>query len=527
MSEAGSVDRCAGRDPWRGASRPLRAALAVCLVGALAACAGPGVPAEDPALPAPLDDPWFSAGRAEARAVAATRDTGPRARNVILFVGDGMGISTITAARILEGQRQGRPGEGSALSFEALPEVALVRTYNTNQQVPDSAGTMTAMMSGVKTKAGILGLSDGALPGDHTTAAHSRVPTLLERAEVRGLATGVVSTARITHATPAACYAHSPLRNWEDDTRLSAAARADGFVDLARQLVEFEYGDGLEVALGGGRRHFLPAETPDPEYPRRRGARGDGLDLMQAWRDARPGSEAVWNAEQLAAVDEQSVQHLLGLFEPSHMQWEADRARDAAGEPSLSAMTVTALDVLSRNPRGFFLMVEAGRIDHAHHAGNAYRALDDTIELSNAVRAALDRVDLEETLVVVTADHSHVFTVTGYPTRGNDILGLVRPNGADGRPTGSPARDARGRPYTTLGYANGPGFASSQLDLSEVDTADHDFRQPATLPLRSETHGGEDVAVYAGGAGSRYFAGVREQSYVYHAIEAALGWSPR
>lgn len=490
-------------------------------------CAGTGPARRGPSLPAPVDDPWFAAGRAEVRALATSRTTGPRARNAILFVGDGMGLSTVTAARILEGQRRGGSGEENALSFEALPHVALVRTYNTNQQVPDSAGTMTAMMSGVKTKAGVLGVSDRVVPGDHTSVAASRVPTLLEQAEVRGLSTGVVTTATVTHATPAACYAHSPYRHWENDTELSEAARQAGFRDLARQLVEFDLGDGLEVALGGGRRHFLPKDMPDPEYPEQTGARGDGRDLMQAWRDARPGSAVVWNSTQLAAVDETRVEHLLGLFEPSHMHWEADRARDGAGEPSLAAMTVTAIEVLSRNPRGFFLMVEAGRIDHGHHAGNAYRALDDTIELSNAVRAALERVDLAETLIVVTADHGHTLTLGGYPTRGNDILGVVVPNGPDGRPSPEPARDAHGHAYTALGYANGPGFASASEDLSSVDTTDPDFRQPATRPLRSETHTGEDVAVWAGGAGSAFFDGVHEQSWVYHAMEAALGWTPR
>jgi len=516
----------AGLGPHRGVGRrhagagPLLALVLVC------ACASSsGTPSAG--LPEPSDDPWFAAGVVQAQAMAAARDTGRHARNVILFIGDGMGISTVTAARIFEGQRRGGSGEENQLSFETLPHVALSRTYNTNQQVPDSAGTMTAMMSGVKTKAGVLGVSDRVTPGDAASVEMSRVPTLLEQAEARGLATGVVTTARLTHATPAACYAHSPDRDWEDDTLLPPDARAAGFPDIARQLVEWPAGDGLEVALGGGRRHFLPAGTPDPEYPKTTGARADGRDLMQAWERARPGSVAVWNARQLEEVDLHSVGHLLGLFEPSHMQFEADRARDGAGEPSLAEMTRTAIEVLSRNPRGYFLMVEAGRIDHAHHGGNAYRALTDTVALSDAVRAALDSVDLDETLVVVTADHSHVLTIAGYPTRGNDILGLVVENGPDGRPLPSPTLDESGHPYTTLGYANGPGFSNAGRDLSGVDTTASDFRQPAGIPLRGETHGGEDVAIYAGGAGSAWFDGVREQSYVYHAIAAALGWSGR
>ena len=239
---------------------------------------------------------------------------------------------------------------------------------------------------------------------------------------------------------------------------------------------------------------------------------------------------------------------MLGLFEPSHMRFEADRADDGAGEPSLAELTVFALDRLDRNPRGYVLMVEAGRIDHGHHANNAYRALHDTLALSDAVAAALARVDLDETLVVVTADHGHVFTVAGYPTRGNPILGLVRSNDGRGEPAPQPARDGLGRPYTTLGYANGPGYpaASSdqpegakrfphfprswedapvaRADLAEIDPAAPDHLQESAVPLGSETHSGEDVAIYAAGPGSALFHGVQEQSYVYHAAVAALGW---
>jgi len=215
------------------------------------------------------------------------------------------------------------------------------------------------------------------------------------------------------------------------------------------------------------------------------------------------------------------------------MEYEADRARDTGGEPSLAEMTAKAIDILARKPRGYFLMVEGGRIDHGHHAGNAYRALTDTIALSDAVRAALARVDLRETLVIVTADHSHVFTMAGYPARGNPILGNVVQPGES-----APALAADGKPYTTLGYANGAGFhdgaagvapypreprAGRTQDLSAVDTTHVDFHQEALVPLESETHGGEDVAIFAGGPSAQHFHGVQEQSYVFHVMRAALG----
>jgi alkaline phosphatase len=232
------------------------------------------------------------------------------------------------------------------------------------------------------------------------------------------------------------------------------------------------------------------------------------------------------------------------------MQFEADRERDAAGEPSLSQMTAKAIDLLARDPGGFFLMVEGGRIDHGHHAGNAYRALGETIELSNAVRVAVEKTDPKQTLIVVTADHGHVFTLGGYAKRGNDILGKVYLSEAHkGAETGSLALDATGRPYTTLGYQNGPGYTGASAeqpegpkqfphrgagyrpagkgrpDLVRIDTSAPSYLQEATVPLTGETHSGEDVPVYATGPGARLFRGVREQNYLYHAMVEALGWN--
>jgi alkaline phosphatase len=491
-------------------------------------------------------DPWFASGRA---AVERARERAPRAgtaKNAILFVGDGMGVSTITAARILEGQQRGESGEENQLSFEALPHLALAKTYTTNQQVSDSAGTMTAMASGVKTKAGVLGVSDRVQLGDHESVARSRVATILEQAEERGLSTGIVTNTTVTHATPAALYAHAPHRTWENDTLLSDAARKVGFPDIARQLVEFSHGDGIEVVLGGGRSNFLPANGRDPEEPERTGIRWDERDLTEEWRARFPRSAFVWNQEQFDALDPAKTDHLLGLFDPSHMEFEIDRSGDVGGEPSLSEMTAKAIEILSRNPRGFFLMVEGGRIDHGHHAGNALRALTETIELSNAVRTAMEKTRPDETLIVVTADHSHPFTMAGYPTRGNDILGKVIPNDPRGEPAKAPAKDQLGLPYTTLGYHNGPGYpgasdsqpegakhlprkvqgvTAGRPDLRDIDTADPGYIQEAAIPLHYGTHGGEDVTIHAGGPGAALFDGVQEQHFIYHAMVEALGWN--
>jgi alkaline phosphatase len=460
-----------------------------------------------------------------------------------------MGISTITAARILEGQQRGESGEENRLSFEALPHLALARTYATDQQVTDSAASMTAIVSGVKTKAGVLGVSDRVKPGDHESVAGSHVATILEQAEERGLSTGIVTNTRLTHATPAALYAHAPHRDWENDTRLSDAARKADFPDIARQLIEFPHGDGIEVALGGGRSSFLPANGRDPEEPEKTGVRWDERDLTAEWRSRFPRSAFVWNREQLEAVDPETTDHLLGLFDASHMEFEIDRSGDDGGEPSLSEMTAKAIQILSRNPRGFLLMVEGGRIDHGHHAANAMRALTETIEFSNAVRAAIRNTRSEETLIVVTADHGHPFTIGGHPTRGNDILGKVIENDPQGKPSETPAKDQLGLPYTTLGYQTGPGYPGASADqpegpkrfphssrkvqgvtagrpdLTEIDTADPGYLQEAAVPLRYGTHSGEDVTIHAGGPGAALFDGVQEQHFIYHAMVEALGWN--
>ncbi|MEX2205920.1 MAG: alkaline phosphatase [Myxococcota bacterium] len=495
-------------------------------------------------------NPWFQAGRQAVAAARAEAGGVKPAKNVILFIGDGMGIATVTAARIREGQLRGETGEENLLAFERLPFTAFSKTYNTDFQVPDSAGTITAMLSGVKTRAGVLGVDESVARGDFAAVAQGSVPTLFEQAEARGLWTGVVTTTTITHATPAGCYAHTPDRDWEVDTKLPPAAREAGFPDIARQLVEFSHGDGVEVALGGGRAFFLPASARDPEDAKLTGARQDGRDLVAEWQKRNPGGVYTWNAAQLAAVDPAKSKRVLGLFDPSHLKFEADRAGDPGGEPSLSQMTAKALDLLEGAPKGYFLLVEAGRIDHGHHAGNAYRALGETIELSNAVRLARERTKPDETLIVVTADHSHTLTIAGYPARGNPILGVVVGSSGEAAPDKRPAKDLSGHPYTTLGYANGPGYpgasdaqpegskrlphfaksstgkVGSRPELSSAKTEDPLYLQESTLPLASETHGGEDVPVYAGGPSAALFHGAREQNFIYHALAAALGLSP-
>lgn len=504
---------------------------------ALSACSEAPAPAINTT---PEDNPWYRQG---AKAVAETDRQFRQlqhgigsAKNIILFVGDGMGIATLTAARILEGQNRGLLGEENSLSFEQFPHSGLIKTYNVDAQTPDSAGTMTAMVSGVKTDAGIIGLHEAAERGDCASAQGREVISALELAEVAGMATGIVSSARITHATPAATYAKSADRNWE-------SSAPEGCEDIASQLVHFAQrleqrvpganSDGIELVMGGGRSQFLPREVTDIEG--KRGKRQDQRNLVELWQQQYPEGHYLETAKQFAAFAANSEHEngpVLALFNPSHMRYEADRSNDIGGEPSLKEMTALAVERLEREDRGYFLMVESGRIDHGHHAGNAANALYDTIEFAKAVEVA-DTLSGGDTLILVTADHSHVFTMAGYPKRGNPILGKVV---SIGEHEAALAED--GLPYTTLSYANGRGFAhrgehsdadaryalpikAGRQDIRDVNSQALGYHQEALVPLGAETHAGEDVALYARGPGAHLANGNKEQSLVFHIMNYA------
>ena len=519
----------------------LPALLAACAAAPPRAAPAPAVAVEVPDIRHPDDETpqwWYRSGAARAAANGAMAG---RAKNVIVFLGDGMSLTTVAAARIFDGQRAGGPGEEHLLAWEHFPHTAFSRTYNTDSQTPDSAGTMTAIATGVKSHMGAIGVA----AGERSDCAGSRDRELLSwlrLASSAGMASGIVTTARLTHATPAATYAHVPDRNWESDGVLPAQARAEGCRDIASQLLDFAPGHGPKVLLGGGRAHFLPTAERDPEHPDKVGLRLDGRNLVQEWLQRHPGGAYAWNRAQFEAAT--GADALLGLFEFDHMRYEHDRARDVAGEPDLETMTRIAIERLARDPAGFVLLVEGGRIDHANHEGNAFRALDETASMSRAVRAAAELTSADDTLIVVTADHSHTLGFVGYPRRGNPILGKVRGRASENDDPSHYARDMLGLPYTTLVYANGPGYtgasarqpagpkrhfhapgtfepANGRPDLTAVDTADPDYMQEALVPLKSESHGGDDVGIWARGPGSQALRGSLEQHVIHHVIVQA------
>lgn len=202
-----------------------------------------------------------------------------------------------------------------------------------------------------------------------------------------------------------------------------------------------------------------------------------------------------------------------GLFRDDHMEYHLK----AQNQPSLEEMVEVAIKMLSRSSKGYFLFVEGGRIDHAHHDSLAHLALDETVEYSKAVKKARSLTSEEDTLIVVSSDHAHTMTVAGYPSRGNDILGTVdTANGMDGKP------------YTTISYANGRAKsigADGRVDVTQdkqFTSRDPDYAYPSLVPLDSETHGGEDVAVYASGPWQHLFTASYEQNLVPHLMAYAM-----
>lgn len=473
---------------------------------------------------------------------SADADRGPsrRARNVIFFVGDGMGVSTITATRVYS------VGVAGELVVDQFPYTALSRTYSADSITPDSAPTMTAMMTGSNTNQSVIGLDDTTEPRDFNHDGDGRrLWTLLELAKRSEMKVGVVSTARVTHATPAATYAHI---NNRDNENAIALQSLPGDATYNRRL-----GGGLDLLMGGGRSFFVPTSVVDEEGGT--GSRTDGRDLRNEYKTR--GYKYVWNTSGFSNLKSTDLP-VLGLFERSHMEYEYDRPTDLGGEPSLTDMTVKAIQLLAgrskRRDNGYFLMVEGGRIDHAHHEGNAFRAITDAEELDKAIGAAARMVDLRETLIIVSADHSHVFNVAGYPLRpGNELPYQVAsaPAGFDAlkghgildvvhdvnQATGvvSPSVDSNGVPYTALVYGNGPGYrGAARVDpwadpfpgrggLIPDGPADPAYFQEAAVPLGSETHAGEEVAIYAIGPGAELVRGTVKNTFIFRVMAKALG----
>ncbi|MFB2871573.1 alkaline phosphatase [Aeromonas jandaei] len=434
---------------------------------------------------------------------------GSDARNVIFFLGDGMGLNTLTAARIYG------VGEEGSLTIDTLPETAFIKTFSHDSQVTDSAPSMSAYMTGVKSNNGVISMdSDATQESNCSKSAGKPATTLLELAKAAGRGTGVVTTTRVTHATPAATYAHLCNRDLEADIAAQLVPGGAGYNSALKE--------GVDVVLGGGSSFFLPKAD--------KGKREDGRNLINEMK--AKGYQFAGNLDELNKAE--AGKPLLGLFGASHMKYDLDRP---ASEPSLAQMTLAAIKQLKEKKQGYFLMVEGGRIDHALHDTNAKRALQDTLAFDNAIKATLDEVkktdpELKNTLIVVTADHDHTLVLNGYAKRTGKttadnpgVLGLVK-----NYETGEPSKDADGMPYTIIGFGNGynrvDGPRSSMAPLDDATVSANDYHQEVVVKvgeIGNETHGGTDVFLGAIGRGADSFHGSLDNTAVFGKVKAAAG----
>ena len=464
-------------------------------------------------------DGTSTTGTAEPDGKPTTPSNGPT-KNVVFFLGDGMGLTTMTAARIY------KVGEDGELTMDTLPETGFVRTFSNNAQVTDSAPSMSAYMTGVKMNNEVISMSADtsaydAGGKDYLSGADSTCPssgngkpvtTLLELMKAAGYGTGVVTTTRITHATPAATYSHICHRDGENTIAAQLTPGGKGY--------NAALGDGVDVIFGGGSKHFLSDKAKG-------GVRTDGRDLTAELKNGGynyAGTRAEFDA--LSA----SSKKVAGLFTSSHMSYDLDR--DAAKEPSLGEMTNKAIDVLAAKKKGFFLMVEGGRIDHALHETTARKALQDTVAFDSAIRGAIDKLNtidpgLKNTLIVVTADHDHTLVLNGYakrtgPTSDSNpgVLGLLK-----SYVTGANATDTGGNPFSIIGFGTGENRPATRGALTDAAVYDKTYLQEAVIPVApgGETHGGTDVFIGARGLGAERFTGTMDNTEVFGLIKQAVG----
>lgn len=462
------------------------------------------------------DNAWYTAAQDALQARVAVQPNTNRAKNVIVIIADGNGVATNLATRLWLGQKAGGYGDDHVLAHETFPHLGLSKTYNTNAQTPDSAGTATAIMAGVKTKAGVVGVDETLRRGECGDVAAASVASFAEIMSEQGKSVGIVSTARITHATPATAYAHAADRNFEDNSKLPEGCAVP---DIASQLLDAMKAGTIDLAMGGGRRHFLPKDVTDEEG--KGGKRTDGRNLVEEAKAA--GVTYVWNDE--TAMESNKGLPLLGLFESSHMKYEYDRT----GEPSLAEMTEMAINALSGDADGYFLQIEAGRVDHANHAGNLHRTVTDGAAFEAAVAKAAAMTDPSDTLIIVTADHDHVMALPGYCGRGTPVTGLcLEIDNAGEKHKDTPMLAKDGKPYTVVVYANGGGSVLTKQDdgtysgtrplVTQEEATDPDYTQQALIPMSSETHSAVDVAIYARGPWAHLVDGTVEQNYIFHVM---------
>ena len=454
-----------------------------------------------------------------------------KARNVILFVGDGLSMAHRTAARMLsKGMVEGR--FGGELAIDDMPHMALVSTAGTDSIVTDSANSMSAYTTGHKSCVNAMGVYCAR---NKSGLGHPKVETVAELAKRRngGMAVGVVTNTEIEDATPAGMVAH--------------VRRRSDYDDIVRMFFEVK----PDVMMGGGSAYFLPKSDPA-------GKRKDEENYLEKFKAAGYRFAAT-ATEMKAAAAEQGTQRLLGLFHPGNLDGALDRKLLKKGtvsrypdQPDLADQTQAAIDILSRGANGFVLMVESGMIDKYSHALDWERAVYDTIMLDNAVAVAKRfAAQRDDTLIVVVGDHTHPVSIIGTyddtrpGERLRDKLGVYNnagfPNypaaGPDGYPAsidvtrrlafvfaGFPDHCTSGKPY--LGGPFRPTESKENKAVAnEVFCTPEATRMQGNLPFTQPqgVHSADDVVLTAMGPGAELYRGRLDNTRVFRVIATALG----
>jgi alkaline phosphatase len=489
------------------------------------------------------------------------------AKNIIFFLGDGMGPAVVTAARIYKGNGTGK-NEAEVLAFQSqLDRTARIKTYSHDGQTTDSAPSMGSYMTGVKANNEVISMSADTIASGANKPSNdansnlginncpasgngTSVVTILELAKKAGKGTGSITTTELTHATPAATFSHICNRNAQYHIAAQLVPNGLGYNKALSNGTDL----GVDVLMGGGLNHFTPWVAGTGPGTNSKG-RADGRDLTAELALTANGGYTVAKTKAEMDAAPLTTKKFIGLYSTtSHLAYELDRKEavaavaannavsfnfpatmsaetvdqtQAATQPSLSDMTVKSIQLLSQNANGYFLMVEGGRIDHALHNTNAKRALEDTVAFDDAIAAAITEIKktdpaLTNTLIVVTADHDHTMTINGYGRIGNPILDINRSYNT----AVSPDTDSNGVNYTTLVFGNGynrPNVARTSLTTATV--TDKDYLQEAGVRKGAggESHGGGDVMLYATGAGSELFKGTMDNTKVFTILKTAFG----
>lgn len=490
---------------------------------------------------------WFAKGEEELSRALSKKENNGRAKNIIIFVGDGMSLPTVTAARVYKGQflvnntetQQGDLTEGNSadIYWETFPNVAHSKTYSINYMVPDSAATATAIFAGAKTEGYTLGFDSHIRYDDAASSEYSEpLETILDWAQAAGMKTGFISNTRATHATPAALYAKSANRFWECDSDMGSQQGIHK--DIALQMIEDSPAKETDLIFSGGLAAFVNYDLVDPDERHKdfdytsnfwNCHRNDERNLIDEWQAMNPTGKFLMNRTQMMEESTMTSDKLLGLFSWSYLPYEDEYEPDSE-IPTLEELTRYAINYLDNKAgdAGFFLMVEGGLIDHAHHSSHATRALSETVGMERAVQAAHEMLGDEETLFIVTADHSHTMSIGGYTGRFSDITKEVHGDGYGA----DHASDHES--FTILTYGNGHGFEKNSVSAdgeivrpaTPEESREYRYTQASAVPLGSETHGGDDVGIWAAGPMSHLFHGVHQQSYIAHVMSYAACIGP-